>query len=144
MNSRKLRHGGLLTAAAALVFAVNATAASGYSPSTVTIRHEMHGCHAWSFDGSAFKATLRMTVDPAQSVKFVNNDVMPHRLIQVSGPKVAIRRANMNRIGATTQILLGGKGVYRFRTKAGEDYPNMPEMHTMGEDNVLRLTLVVK
>jgi plastocyanin len=136
--------GAVVFVVAAAVTAVQATGAFAHGSSTVTIRHQMRGCHTWSFDGSAYKASLRVTVDPARFVRFVNNDVMPHRLIQTSGPKVMIRGANMNRIGARGQILFVRKGVYRFRTKAGEDYPNMPHMHTMGADYVLHMTVVVK
>jgi hypothetical protein len=36
------------------------------------------------------------------------------------------------------------KGLYRFTTKAGEDYPSMSMMKTVGEDYVLHLTVRVK
>ena len=57
--------------------------------------------------------------------------------------KTAIAKANMNRIGAVAVLMFPGKGVYKFTTKPGEDYKGMA-MHTIGEDNVLRLTVVVR
>ena len=44
-------------------------------------------------------------------------------------------------MGASLKITLIKPGVYHFTTKAGEDY--MAGMKTIGEDNVLRLTVVV-
>jgi hypothetical protein len=49
----------------------------------------------------------------------------------------------MNRISAVAIVMFPGKGVYEFKTKSGEDYKGM-EAKTIGEDNVLRLTVVVK
>lgn len=102
----------------------------------------MRGCHAWGLAGSATKASLKITASRGQVIKVIDNDVMPHRLIQVSGPKVRIQTPNMHKLGAHAQFSLAGKGVYTFKTRAGEDYPGM-EMHTVGPDNVLRLTIVV-
>ena len=117
--------------------------ASAHGLSIVTIRHQMRGCHTWSFEGGPYRATLRVTVDAGRFVRFVNNDMMPHRLIQVSGPKVGIRGAKMNRIGAQARILVGQKGVYRFKTQAGKFFA-WARRDTSGRDYVLRLTLVVK
>ena len=44
----------------------------------------------------------------------------------------------MARMGAEVKLSFSRTGVYRFTTKAGEDY--MPGMKTVGEDNVLHLT----
>ena len=41
-------------------------------------------------------------------------------------------------------MTLTQKGVYRFTTKAGEDYRWAGSMKTVGEDNVLQLTVRVK
>jgi hypothetical protein len=120
-----------------------ATEASSHGTTTVTIRHQMKACHAWSFDRGPYRASLHVQVDPATFVRFVNNDMMPQRLVQLSGPKVAINGASMNRMGAKARVLLGEKGVYRFRTFAGKEYAWAPRDAT-GPDNVLRLTVVVK
>jgi len=45
------------------------------------------------------------------------------------------------RMGAATRITFAHPGVYRFTTKAGEDY--MAGVKTLGEDNVLTLTVRV-
>ena len=46
-------------------------------------------------------------------------------------------------MGAKVQVLFLKAGTYKFRTKAGEDYPNMKMGETMGKDNVLKLRVVV-
>jgi hypothetical protein len=48
----------------------------------------------------------------------------------------------MRHMSASVRVTLGKPGTYRFTTKAGEDYPGM-SMKTIGEDNVLRLTVRV-
>jgi len=47
----------------------------------------------------------------------------------------------LGRMGAATSITFAKPGLYRFITKAGEDY--MAGVKTIGEDNVLRLTVRV-
>jgi hypothetical protein len=132
-----------LVSAIMIAATLYATEASGHGMRTVTIRHQMKACHAWSFDGGPYRGSLRMHVDPATFVRFSNDDMMPHRLVQLSGPKVRIKGANMSRMGAKAQFLLGGRGVYRFRTFAGKEYAWAPPDAT-GPDHALRLTVVVK
>ena len=48
----------------------------------------------------------------------------------------------MGRMGATVKVTFPAAGVYKLTTKAGEDY--MQGMKTIGEDNVLKLTVTVK
>jgi hypothetical protein len=47
-------------------------------------------------------------------------------------------------MGATLKVTFTHAGLYHFTTKAGEDYPAMASMKTVGEDNVLRLTVRVR
>jgi len=131
----------LLGAAAALV--VVSQAAAG-STTTITISHQMKGCHMWQVGNANPKVNLSLSVKAGTSLRFVNNDVMPHRLIEQSGPKLTLVRPNMNRMSASTSVKLAHPGVYRFTTKAGEDYPWMKSMKTIGEDNVMHLTVHVK
>ena len=70
--------------------------------------------------------------------------VMPHKLIQTAGPRVRLIHQNMSKMASSATVKLTTKGVYRFTTKAGEDYPWAASMKTVGEDNVLRLTVRVK
>ncbi|MGZ4397865.1 MAG: cupredoxin domain-containing protein [Gaiellaceae bacterium] len=110
---------------------------------TVLIQHQLKGCHAWSFDGGAFKASLTATIARGGTITFTDNDVMSHKLIEKSGPRVQFKGSPaMSRMGARVQVVFPKAGTYVFSTKAGEDY--MKGVKTVGEDNVLSLKVVVR
>ena len=131
----------MLVGAGALVVAAAATAAG---TTTITISHEMRGCHAWAINNGSVRPSLAVKVKAGTVLKFVNNDVMPHKLVQTAGPKLRLGRANMNHIGASMSVKFMQRGVYRFKTRPGEDYKSMAAMKTTGEDYVLHLTVRVK
>ena len=111
---------------------------------TIMIRHQVRGCHAWSVNGSAYRATLSTSLARGGAITFMNMDVMPHKLVKSSGPAIhLVGKPTMNHMSATVKVTFSKPGVYKLTTKAGEDYPNMGEMKTVGEDNVLRLTVRV-
>jgi len=141
VTTKLVRLAGLVLA----LTAVFAGTASAHMPKTITIRHQARGCHAWSFANGPYKASLKVTVDRDTSLKFLNIDVMPHRLVQLAGPKAMLMTPNMNHMSAQAWVSFRRGGVYKFGTKAGEDYKDMRAMmKTIGEDNVLRLTVIVK
>ena len=49
----------LVVAGASLLLAATASSQSG---TTLTIRHQMHGCHAWSVNGGAYKPSQSLTL----------------------------------------------------------------------------------
>jgi hypothetical protein len=142
----------------AVGLAVPTMVAAASKTASVTIRHQVRGCHAWSVNGGPFAASQSMMLARGGTITFTDNDVMPHRLIKVSGPSVRMHNGNtmpmgmgmhgpaapgvMNHMGATTTVFLSHPGTYVFKTKAGEDY--MSGFKTVGEDNVLRLTVTVR
>jgi len=132
----------LLAIGAATVSVLAASAGAAPPSVQVVIRHQVRGCHSWSVDNNAYTATQRLTVATGTRFAFIDNDVMPHQLVQLSGPKLALHNANMHTMGAHTSLQLLAKGHYVFGTKAGEDY--MKGMKTTGEDNVLKLIVTVK
>jgi len=126
------------------VTAVAAATASAATPAahSIVIRHQMHGCHTWSVDGGAWKASQAVVVRRGAWISIKNTDVMPHQLLKTSGPALQIpARGAMSHMGATVKVTFSQPGTYRFTTRTGEDY--MPGMKTIGEDNVLRLTVTV-
>ena len=142
--------------AAALGAAAAATASSPARSGTIVIRHQTHGCHAWSYDGGAYKAALTVKLARGGSLTFVDNDVMAHKLIQTKGARVEMQKLPstmtdmsheftgpgvMAHMGASVKATFAKAGTYAFTTKAGEDY--MKGIETIGEDNVLRLTVTV-
>ena len=141
---RKHKIRGAVLALAALSALAVTSAAPANSTATVTIRHQMRGCHSWSFNSGPFKASQSVTVKVGTVLKFTNNDVMPHKLVQAAGPKMRLAHPNMIKMTSSATVKLTQKGLYRFKTRAGEDYAWAGSMKTVGEDNVLRLTVRVK
>ena len=128
----------LAVAGASLLLAATASPRTG---TTLTIRHQLRGCHSWSVNGGANKASQSVTLTKGATLTIVNNDVMPHRLVKLSGPALTLASANMNHSGATMHLKFAKAGVYMFKTKAGEDYTK--GVKTIGEDNVLKLKVTV-
>ena len=133
----------LLLFSAATMFAGSAAASGPPSSATVLIRHQLQHCHAWSFNGGAFLADTAGTIAKGGTITFTNNDVMPHALYLRSGltPRFLGSPA-LKHMGASIKVVFPKAGVYVFGTRAGEDY--FKGVKTIGEDNVLVLTVVVK
>lgn len=125
-----------------LVAAAVAVAAAPRS-ATVSIRHQVQHCHAWSFDGGAFAAAASGAVAKGGKITVTNNDVMSHTLFQKSGPKAVLQgNPAMAHMGAKIKVVFPAAGVYVFGTKPGENY--MKGVKTVGEDNVLTLKITVR
>ena len=88
---------------------------------TVVIRHQLAHCHAWSLNGDAFAADQVAKLDVGDSIKVTNDDVMPHQLVELSGPAATITTAAMAKMGATSSVVFSKPGTYVFGTKPGED-----------------------
>jgi plastocyanin len=131
----------LLSVVTALVAASPAAAGS---TATITISHEMKGCHMWQLGSGKLAPSLTISLKSGTTLRFVNNDIMPHKLIESGGPKLTLVHPNMNRLAAVATTKLAHKGTYRFTTKPGEDYKIFAGHKTIGEDYVLHLTVHVK
>ncbi len=132
----------MLTTTVVAAFLMAASAQAGSSTSIV-ISHHMRGCHAWSVNGGTYKASQVVRITRGGSITFTNNDVMRHTLIQTKGIKVSIGHAKMGHMSATAKVTFSKAGVYKFKTKFGEDYKGIKVPDTIGEDNTLRLTVHV-
>ena len=142
--------------AAVAVLGLASTASAG-SKATLTIRHQTHGCHAWSAGpGKTYKTAQFLKLAAGSSITIVNGDAMAHQIFQTSGPRVAIVKLPstmmdmshefkgmgvMGRPGASVKITFTKAGIYKFKTRFGEDYMKVPD--TVGEDNTLTLKVVV-
>jgi plastocyanin len=125
--------------------AVVAAASLAATPqhASVTIRHQVKGCHSWSVGNGPYAAHAAVKLAAGGSITFRNNDVMPHQLIAKSGPAVIFSGTHsLSHIGATVKVTFPRAGTYHFTTKVGEDY--MKGVKTVGEDNVLTLTVTVR
>ena len=132
----------ILLGLAASLIAASPAAAAGTA--TITISHEMKGCHMWQLGNGKLTPNLTATLKAGTVLRFVNNDIMPHRLIQSGGPKVTLVHPNMNHLSAIASVKLAHRGTYRFTTKPGEDYKIFAGHETIGEDYVLHLTVHVR
>jgi hypothetical protein len=130
-----------LTLTILVALAVAGSAAAAPNNATITIKHQTRGCHSWSLDGTTWRASQSLTLVRGGTLEIVDNDVMPHQLIQLSGPKAVVAHTSMKHIGAAAYVGFRTRGTYVFTTRAGEDY--MTGVKTSGEDNVLKLVVKV-
>ena len=155
MKRRAIMVTAAVFGAAATILPVAAGAAS--PGANLTIRHQVKGCHMWSLNGGKYGTSQVVKLSRGASLTITDNDMMPHQLVQLGGAAVSERLVKpgsmsmgkmkapyatglMPHMGATLTVKFTKPGVYKFRTKALEDY--MP-IKTVGEDNVLRVTVVV-
>ena len=132
----------LVITAAIVALGGVAVGTAAATATTIVIRHQVRGCHTWSVNGGTWAASQSVRIARNGAITIVDNDVMPHKLIQKGGPAVRyVGKPAMNHMGASMKVVFPKAGVYRFTTKPGEDY--MAGMKTIGEDNVLRLTVTV-
>ena len=148
----------LFTALGAAVLAIALPASAAPGGASLVIRHQVRGCHSWSLNGGAWKATQHFRLAKGGSLVVTNNDVMFHKIVKVSGPALSFHLLKtgsqtkgtvklpwapglMGRPGATVKVTFPKAGVYRLTTKFGEDY--MPMGETVGEDNVLHAIVTV-
>jgi plastocyanin len=143
MERKKRIRGAALGLVALAALAVSSAAPAG-GTGTIAIRHQMRGCHSWSFNSGPFKSSLSVSVRTGTVLRITNNDVMPHKLVQTAGLKLRLAHPNMSKMASSATVTLAQKGVYRFTTKPGEDYAWAGSMKTVGEDNVLHLIVRVK
>src|SRR5881396_3664537 len=91
---------------AILALSLGAAAAQAHETNaTLAIHDQIRGCHSCSLNGGAFKTS--QIADPCRStLTVIDNDVMPHKLVQTSGPKVYNRgNPSLSRMGAKVQVL---------------------------------------
>jgi hypothetical protein len=132
-----------ITTLVALALVTAGVAIAAPKSATLTIRHELRGCHSWSFNGATWRPSQAISLSRGAVLTVVDNDVMPHTLIQANGraAKAVISGAVMNRVGDKARVSFHKKGTYIFTTKTGDDY--MKGVKTIGEDNVLKLVVTV-
>jgi plastocyanin len=131
----------LLALATAAALAIAAVSAAAPGSASLVIRHQTRGCHSWALNGGPFKVKQSIALRHGGTLTVTDDDVMPHTLVLTSGPALRIAHPKLSHSGALLKITFTKPGVYHFMTKAGEDY--MAGVKTIGEDNVLRLTVVV-
>ena len=115
----------------------------GAKAASLVIQHATAGCHDWSLNGSPMAASQFAHLEHGNGITVTDNDVMPHMLVQTAGPTAQMANVQMSKMGAQSTVVFPTPGVYKFTTKAGEDYPSAAGLETTGEDHVLTLTVYV-
>ena len=134
--------------------ATPASTSSAPTSAALVIQHVVRGCHSWALDGGPLKVNQDATLAAGGTLSITDRDVMPHQLIEVSGPAPVasgtrmnhmggpvVPGRRMNHMGAAVTVTLAKPGHYTFTTKAGEDY--MKGVQTVGADHVLKLSVTV-
>lgn len=148
-----------LVAGLALVGAVSVGSAATSGSPTLTIQHQVKGCHSWSLNGGKVHVSQIVRLKAGGSLTITNTDVMPHQLMKRTGGPVVIRLVNqgnlsigtlktpyavglMPHMSAVLKLVFAKAGVYTFISKAGDDYKGLA-VKTTGEDNILKLKVIV-
>jgi hypothetical protein len=119
---------------------VMGAASSTPAMAKLTIQHVQKGCHVWS-NGSLRSASMRLNLKRGARLQILDQDIDPHGLVQVGGPKLAFIGHMM--MGERQTITFKQPGVYRLKNKVIK-MGSMPEVKTIGPDNTLRLTVTVR
>jgi hypothetical protein len=130
-----------------LVVAALLAVANAAPTHSITIRHQPVGCHAWSLDDGAFRVSLSVTLRRGEAIEFVNDDAMSHRLVELSGPTLAlpptlVQSTFRHRGGGSAAVTFTRSGTYRLRSI--DDETDSKPLPTTGADNMLRLTVLVR
>ena len=156
MNKRTIMMSAVVFGAVG-AFASAGVAAGSSNSASLVIRHQVKGCHEWSLNGGSYGATKTLKLSRGGTLSITDNDMMPHQLVKLSGPAMSERLVKpgapsmgkmkapyaaglMPHMGAKVNVTFTKPGTYKLRTKSLEDY--MP-IKSVGEDNVLRVTVVV-
>ena len=139
-----ITHSTALRVTATLAGLVIATV--GYTFPVLRYLQRLHAAGGEAAASRSPKLILgRMMLAAGGTLRITDQDVDPHKLIQVAGPRVMLGKAMMT--GDVAQISFPAKGVYKFATKthvAGmNEMPGTEEVATIGPDNKLMLTVSV-
>src|SRR6266513_1197581 len=99
MQPKRTIRGATLAFAALAALTVTSAAPAGGGAS-IAIRHQMRGCHSWSFNSGPFKPSLSVSVKIGTVLKITNNDVMPHKLVQTTGLTLRLAHPNMSKMAS--------------------------------------------
>lgn len=131
----------LLTGFAALVLAPAGAAA--VSPTVLlTIVHVVHGCHAWQLGARELGPTARVTVKPGGRVAIRPTCPMDFDLTQTAGPPLGLGTTRIM-TGTQRTIAFARRGTYAF-SLVNVESSQQAGLQTLGPDNTLRLTVVVR
>lgn len=127
------------SAASPAAMAAMSSAAGAPGTTHLVIQHVLRGCHVWT-DGSHRASSMSVKLDRGSRLEILDQDIDPHQLVELAGPKVAFHGHMM--MGQKQLITFTKPGTYLFKTKVVEMGPMM-DVKTIGPDNTLRLRVSV-
>jgi hypothetical protein len=109
---------------------------------SMSIVHVVRGCHVWALGAKQLSAKTVVRVKPGTKLKLRITCPMDFDIVQVSGPKLRLGGARFY-TGSTRVIVFRKAGLYKFVAKNVQTSEEVG-LQTLGEDNLLRLTIRVK
>jgi hypothetical protein len=107
----------------------------------LSILHTVHGCHVW-MTTKVLGPSTAITVKRGTRVEIRPQCPMEFDLAQTAGPKLALGAPRILR-GTARTIVFAKRGVYRL-TVRNVQTPAEVGLQTLGADNLLKLTVVVR
>lgn len=133
----------LVLSTAALVAAVGVGTAAAASPTLrLTILHYVKGCHVWQSARGVIGPEATVTLKRGTRLEIRASCPMDFDVRQARGPKLADASRRVM-AGTTYAISFPKPGVYKL-TGTNVQSSNEAGLQTLGEDNTLELTVVVR
>jgi hypothetical protein len=130
-------------ALAVALVAFSSTLATAASPTfRLTILHYVSGCHVWQIGTKTVGPAAKIALRRGTKLEIRPNCPMDFEFRQVAGPKLALG-ASRTYAGTVRTIAFPKTGVYRLAV-ANVQSSEQQGLQTLGPDNALTLTVVVK
>lgn len=130
----------------ALALGLAGISVGGSAAASPTVRmaivHAVRGCHAWTLGSKKMGAAPKLTVRRGTRLVIRVSCPMDFDFVQTAGPRLNLTPARTY-AGTTRTIVFRKAGVYRLRAKNVQTSEER-ELHTLGPDNTLTLTIRVK
>ena len=134
---------GLALLAAAVLAVVPIGGAAAASPTfRMSIIHYVSGCHVWGIGAKTFGPNTKVTLKRGTQLVIRPTCPMDFDFTQIAGPKLALGDP-LTHTGTVRTIVFARAGVYRLSAKNVQSSAEMG-MQTLGPDNTLSLTVVVR
>ena len=139
-NARRL---GLALLAAAVLAVLPIGGAAAASPTfRMSIIHYVSGCHVWVIGAKTFGPSTKVTLKRGTQLVIRPTCPMDFDFVQTAGPKLALGDPRTFR-GTARTIVFRKAGIYRLTVKNVQSSQEVG-LQTLGPDNTLTLTVVVK
>jgi hypothetical protein len=105
----------------------------------LSILHVVRGCHVWSTTNAP---AAKITVKIRTRLELRASCPMDFDIVQTSGPRLSLGNRRLY-AGTTRMLVFRKRGVYKL-TARNVQSSEQTGLQTLGSDNVLTLTVVVK